>query len=203
MIVVKDRLAHGIDVSNNNGHFPWQSWRGHVDFAAAKSSEGLWFEDSFFAENWEGMEEIGVWRFAYHFVHPENGSPAEQAKFFTDSVRSRVMVHPHDHFMADIETRELSPADQSWWTYVFHREMNRLNPGHRIVTYTNPNTADGGYTAKLGSWHLWEACYGTPSPPPCGPWKTWAFWQYSAGPPDLSVFNGDHNALEKFMLTTG
>ena len=35
----------GIDVSNNNDIFDWPSWRGYIEFASAKATEGLDFQD--------------------------------------------------------------------------------------------------------------------------------------------------------------
>lgn len=203
MILDKSQYCHGIDVSNNNGTFPWKQWAGHIDFAMAKSSEGTHFLDNTFPLNWQAMDELALWRFAYHYVHVLDSSPAMQARYFTEAVRDRVTLRQHDHFVADIESEEASPEETSWWMHVFCREMNRINPGHRILPYTYTAYADAGYTAMLGPWHLWEACWDAPSPPPCGPWKTWAFWQYSGRGTDLNVFNGDRAALEKFCTTTG
>src|SRR5258707_15304892 len=78
--------AAGIDVSNHNPNFPWHLWNGHIDFASAKATEGLTYQDPWFRWNWEGMKAIGVFRFAYHYAHP-NLDPVKQAHYLVDYVK--------------------------------------------------------------------------------------------------------------------
>jgi lysozyme len=196
----------GIDVSNNNGLINWEQWRGHIDFAEIKATEGLTFDDPVFAENWRHALGLGVVRFAYHFGHPEE-DPTRQAAFFTRTVHAQGM-RDTDHFVLDLETTGgKSAIEISFWAYVFCREMNRLNPGKRIIVQTFPAFAEEGNCAKLGPWHLWIMDWNVPRPVmPIGPWDNWAFWQYTPGlgmTLDRDRFHGDVQDLHRFVTTTG
>jgi len=198
--------AAGIDVSNNNGVVNWAEYRGKIQFAEIKATEGLSFDDGFFGSNWINARELGLFRFAYHFGHPGK-DPAKQAAFFTSRVRNMGLLE-HDNFVLDLEVNDGLPAEHvSFWGHVFCTEMNRLNPGHRIIVQTFPSFANEGNCASLGAWHLWVMDWLVPHPVmPVGPWRSWALWQYAEGrngSPDLDVLNGDVEALRHFCRTTG
>jgi GH25 family lysozyme M1 (1,4-beta-N-acetylmuramidase) len=194
----------GIDVSDNNGpHFDWESWKGHIEFAMCKATEGDTFLDPVFPENWKGMHQIGVRRFAYHFARPAESDPHVQALMFTKVVRAQGL-EKGDHFVLDLEdSGGLHPLQVSFWAYVFRQEMFRLNPGHRCLVYTFRDFAEQGYCAKLGNSELWIAQFDTPQPTmPVGPWKRAAFWQDTGTGLDRDVFMlGDVKALESFCAT--
>lgn len=196
----------GIDVSNNNGAFNWDAWRGHIDFAEIKATEGLSFQDPLFSVNWVKTRRVGLHRFAYHYGYPSS-PPGAQAKFFTEFVRE-YGVNKGDNFVLDLEQNDgMKPMDVSFWAYTFCREMNRLNPGHRIIVQTFPAFANEGNCAKLGPWHLWLMDWNVPVPAlPAGPWKTLALWQYAEGTrggPDRDRYMGKPGTLTRFCHTTG
>jgi lysozyme len=192
-----DDYPRGIDVSNNNGIFDWPTWRGFINFASAKATEGLDFQDEQFPRNWQYMRKLGIYRFAYHYAHPDL-DPAQQARYLTDYVRKQGL-YPHDNFLLDLEeTGGLSPVDVSFWAWVFCTEINRLNPGHRVLVYCDASFAEAGNCAKLGGWGLWVANYGVPKPTVPAPWKYWRFWQYSGSGVDQDVWNGDDRTLAEY-----
>jgi len=198
--------VEGIDVSDNNGLINWERWRGHILFAEIKATEGLTFDDPTFAENWSHALGLDLVRFAYHYGHPDE-DPAKQAAFFTRTVRAQGM-RDVDHFVLDLEvSRGKTPMEVSFWAYVFCREVNRLNPGKRVMVQTFPSFADAGFCAKLGAWHLWVMDWNVPEPSmPVGPWKNWALWQYaegSGGGLDRDRFNGTPALLHRFVRSTG
>jgi lysozyme len=201
-----NNTVEGIDVSNNNGLINWEQWRGHISFAEIKATEGLTFDDPTFAENWRHAFRLGIPRFAYHYAHPEE-DPAKQAAFFTRVVRTEGM-RSADHFVLDLEDNGgNSPMEVSFWAYVFCREINRLNPGKRILVQSFPSFIEAGHCAKLGPWHLWVMDWNVPKPVmPMGPWKNWAFWQYVQGTQgrlDRDRFHGTPLELETFVRSTG
>jgi lysozyme len=189
--------AFGIDVSGNNGPFNWSPWKDHIQFAAAKATEGRNFTDPEFASNWQGMETIGVYRFAYHYGVPDN-DPSGQASRFLETIESHGLKKD-DNFFLDLEdTGGLDPVDVSFWAWTFCHEVNRLKPGHRTVVFTYPSFADEGNCARLGGHPLWIANYDVPTPEVPLPWRAWQFWQYSGQTLDRDVFNGDAAELAKF-----
>src|SRR5215472_1429722 len=92
---------NGIDISNHQPQFDWAAWNGHIQFASVKATEGLTFQDAWFGYNWGWMEKIGVFRFAYHYAHP-NLDPVKQAKFLVDYVKLHGLKR-HDNFVLDLE----------------------------------------------------------------------------------------------------
>jgi hypothetical protein len=70
-------LPEGIDVSNNNGRIDWDAVAGAgITFAIAKITEGTWFRDGYFAENWAEMKRLGIYRGAYHFAPTTSSTPS-------------------------------------------------------------------------------------------------------------------------------
>lgn len=198
--------ALGIDVSGNNGHIDWSDWKGRISFAEIKATESLTFEDAQFETNWVAAAALGLHRFAYHFGHPGK-NPASQAAFFSRRVK-QFGLKAGDQFVLDLEVNDsLPPSAVSFWARTFCHEMNRLNPGHRIIVQTFPAFARLGNCALLGAWHLWTMNWDVPKPElPVGPWHDWALWQHhegTNGSPDLDTFNGTPAELTEFCHTTG
>lgn len=192
--------VRGIDVSYQIG---WAGWKERISFGMAKATEGVTYQAPGFPANWAGMRAEGLIRFAYHFAHP-NRDPAEQARYFSDYVRAHGL-DPHDHFVVDLETAfGIEPIDVSFWAWVFCRTMNTLNPGHRILVYTNPAFAEAGNCAKLAPWALWIAHWDVPRPTVPAPWHRWYFWQNAAGSlTDSDEWNGDLTELEEWVSHSG
>ena len=188
----------GIDISDNNGpNFDWEAWRHHIQFAMVKCTEGLTYTDPTFAHNWSGMNKIDVYRFAYHYGHPEE-DPSHQAHFFLNTLEKHG-ISKADNFVLDLEDDGgLSPLQVSFWAWTFSHEVNRLRPGHRTLTYTYPAFADPGNLSMNGSHPLWIANYDVPEPHVPPPWKRWAFWQKSGKGVDLDEFNGSDRELAHF-----
>lgn len=197
--------VHGIDVSNHNGRFNWESWAAHIRFAEIKCTEGLGFVDPLYHENMAMSKELGgeFYRFPYHYGHPDL-DPADQARFFVDTAWP--VMEKTDHFVLDLEImgEGRTPADVSFWAWTFCTEVNRIAPGHRCLVQTDPAFANEGCCAMLGSWHLWLMSWDVPQPVmPVGPWRKWAFWQYASGAVDLDVFASSLDMLRGFCRTTG
>src|SRR4051812_18934171 len=61
----------GIDVSHYQKNVNWESVaRSDVKFAFAKATESNSAVDHFFAANWRGIQDAGLFRGAYHFGRP-------------------------------------------------------------------------------------------------------------------------------------
>src|SRR4051812_45840051 len=72
----------GIDVSHYQGKVDWFAVaRGNVKFAFAKASEGNLAVDATFRDNWQRMQEAGLFRGAYHFGRPGRDPEAQAALF--------------------------------------------------------------------------------------------------------------------------
>lgn len=192
--------AYGIDASEDVN---WKAYPGDLSFAMMKATEGTGFTSPAFKTSWEETGKLTSHRLAYHYGHP-NLDPSAQAAYFTKTVKD-AGLRPTDHFVLDLEeTGGRTPVEVSFWANVFCREMNRLNPGHRIIVFTFPAFADQGNCATLGSWNLFISNWGVEAPTVPLPWKEWRFWQYAGGNVvDHDMYHGDVSALTEFMSHSG
>jgi len=197
--------AQGIDVSAiGQGHFDWETWEGHIDFAIIKATEDFHFVDPQFSRNWTIAREMGIERLAYHYGHPDT-DPSKQARLFTDVLKA----HGDENvgMVLDIENADgMKPAHVAFWCKVFELECDRMTPGRKpkraVITYTFPEFALEGNVAMQGDSPLWIAQPDKPEPEVPRPWHHWAFWQYaygSKGGPNRNVFNGTVQDLHKFL----
>lgn len=214
--------AHGIDVSDNNGVIDWPSWHGHIDFAAIKVTEGLFWDaaagtwthngtdgiwiDPQFKRNWDWAKELGLFRIAYHYGHT-NANPATQARDFI-SVLEEQGFNNDDAVALDIEVADgATPIEVAFWASVFTHVCKRHMHGQQFLTYTFPAFGYAGNVAKQSGTGLWIANWGVPEPDCPPPWKPgrsgdWVFWQYASGGRngvDRDIFHGDRRALAKWM----
>lgn len=187
----------GIDVSNYQGSFNWEPYRGKISFGAVLATEGTSFTDTDLKHDWAGMAGIGIHRLAYHYALPAQSSPQRQASYFIEVMKS-AGYEDTDQFVLDLETSQgLMPAEVATWAQKFLQYVN--STGHRCLIYTNPSFASSGNCAGLESWDLWIADYGIPSPVVPRPWSTWTFWQSSGNSLDLDTYNGTQAELDAFM----
>jgi lysozyme len=189
----------GIDVSQWQGNFDWAAYRGKLQFAMCKATEGLNTSDPDFAANWDSMWELSstLPRFAYHFFHPAE-DPQAQAQRFVATVQAQGLL-PGDNFVMDLEVNDGKPAEIVAAQGVeFLRCVNDLAPGHRVLVYTYPAFAKAGNCAGMDPWFLWLAEYGVQRPTVPAPWSSWTFWQTGESPVDTDVFAGSEAQLLTF-----
>jgi lysozyme len=192
----------GIDVSKWQGTVDWKSvQQAGIAFAFARATYGITEVDSCFNQNWQGMQQAGIIRGAYHFFLAAD-DPAQQAEFFIRTVRS---LGPNDlPPVIDVEAgsgvnSNLAASVQTWLTTV------EQGLGRRPIIYTAPSYWNENLTGGFGDYALWVAEYGVSSPKAVNGWSNWTFWQYSStgkvngvnGPVDLDEFNGTSQALAK------
>lgn len=190
-------MLNGIDVSNFQGAFNWNAYRGKISFGAVQVTDGPEFFDPDFPGDWAAMKSIGIARFAYHYARPGESSPQQQAAHLIDNVTA-AGLDSDDHYILDLETSCGLPAyEVTAWAHAFCQIIN--STGHRCLVYTYPAFAEAGNCATLASWHLWVADYGVSGPTVPEPWSTWLFWQSSGSTLDTDKYNGDSASLDKFM----
>lgn len=204
----------GIDVSHHQGEVNWHSVaRSNVKFAFCKATEGNTFVDSHFARNWEQIQDVGLYRGAYHFGRP-GSDPETQAIHFASTVG-------HLGFgdlppVLDIEVDDGHPAKHVLdWSRSFVQKAEALL-GRKLIIYTgafwrgplkNPN--DAFFAAR----DLWLAAY-RKNPVVPASWQKYTFWQFTEGthndprpiqgvrPCDQNLFDGDEAALKALCSPT-
>jgi len=203
-------FPRGIDVSNNQGAIDWAAVASSgVEFAIAKASEGTYFRDGWFSENWSACKLYGVARGAYHYAVPSNSSAEAEADYFLDAIEKLYgPLEVGDVLAVDLEDPQAS-GDLSDWCLAWLQRVEAL-VGYKPMVYTSPSyaTAHCLYNrSELAAYGLWLASWGVPTPPPAPPpWRLVAVHQIGIGPPgsvpgvatsiDLDRFNG--SSVEQF-----
>lgn len=165
----------GIDVSHHQGEVNWHSVAGSpVKYAFVKATEGSSFVNHCFAKNWSRIQEVGLYRGAYHFGRP-GGDPESQAAHFAAGVGQlgfRDMPPVLDLEAADGH----SASHVLEWARAFMQKAEALF-GRKLIVYTgqfwrgpmrNPN--DPFFRERL----LWLAAYVARPIVPAS-WDRWAF----------------------------
>jgi GH25 family lysozyme M1 (1,4-beta-N-acetylmuramidase) len=188
-------LMTGVDVASfqHPGGAPidWNAVRaaGH-SFAFVKATEGTTYTNPYFAGDWRGAGQAGLFRGAYHFARPALplSTAVDQARYFVS--RTGSMTGGGDlPGVLDLEvTGGLGQHDLAVWTRAWLAEVHRLT-GKAPIVYTGYYfwRDSVGNPTDIGSrYRLWLPSY--PSDPnsttfrplvPAG-WPSWTFWQYSS-----------------------
>lgn len=210
----------GIDVSGNaNGTITWSQVKvAGKEYAWAKATEGLTFNDARFVTNMTNGSAANVVMGAYHFARPDNNSALDEANHFLAIASAYIGQgylppaldledSPSGSVLSTVYTgTALTTWVQTWLDRVY------AQTGVRPIVYTT-STYAAYLTSSLNTtnYKLWIAKPdGSATTPPTGLgiWSTWLFKQYSwtgtvsgisgTGNVDLDVFNGtvtDFNTL--------
>lgn len=200
----------GIDVSYWNAGIDWPKVRAAGQrYVFAKATEGDFYADPTFDDNWRGAKTAGLLRGAYHFFR-SNVDPKKQANKFIDYVKS---MNDNGELppVLDLETNDGQIKDKviarakTWLDLVedaFNKKPIIYSGQYFLQDYFSE--AGGGPPAWAKDYPLWLAQYpntyveGAQPTLPRG-WFKWTFWQYSDkgrvnginAKVDLNVFNGD------------
>ncbi|WP_136609649.1 GH25 family lysozyme [Sinomonas albida] len=215
----------GVDVSayQANGATDTTDWQGQwnqgVRFAYVKASEGNYYTNAAFPQQYTNSMNAGMVRGAYHFAIPNWSSGNNQANYF---VQNGGGWSPDGITMPPVLDIEYNPykgqtingvnmGDTCYnmggsamvnWIADFSNTMLSLT-GRRPMIYT---TADwwSQCTGNFGGFAnnpLWVAAYNQSGPTLPAGWGNFSVWQYSSTGPfvgDSNVWNGDYAGLQRF-----
>ncbi|MET7738000.1 lysozyme [Streptomyces sp. NPDC005402] len=190
--------TEGVDVASYQGNVAWPTlWNSSVRWAYTKASEGTYYTNPHYSQQYTGSYGVGMIRGAYHFATPDTTSGATQADYFVDhggawSKDGRTLPG-----VLDIEWNpygdacfDKSPSAMVTWIRDFLNQY-KARTGRQAVIYTattwwNQCTGNyGGFSANP----LWIARYAsTAGTLPAG-WSTYTMWQYTSSGPTV----GDHD----------
>jgi lysozyme len=208
----------GIDVSYWNSGIDWPKVRATGQrFMFTKATEGDFYADPTFDDNWLGAKKTGVLRGAYHFFRA-NVDAKKQATKFIDYVKT---MNDNGELppVLDLETHDGQSKDR-----IISRAKTWLDEvekafGKKPIIYSGQyflqdhfSEAGGGPPSWTKDYPLWLAQYpfnyieGSSRPFLPRGWFKWTFWQYSDkgringinANVDLNVFNGTLEELYKF-----
>jgi GH25 family lysozyme M1 (1,4-beta-N-acetylmuramidase) len=203
----------GIDVSGYQGNINWANVAPHIDFSYAKATEGTYYTNPYFTNQYEGPYNYGVIRGSYHFAIPPNASGQAQADYFiahgggwsadgkTLPGALDIEYNPYPNEYGN-ECYDFSASQMVTWLHNFVNEYaSREHVYPVIYTTTNWWSACTGNSSAFSSTDpLWIANYSASGggPLPNG-WGFYTFWQYADSgslPGDQDVFNGAYSRLQ-------
>ncbi|MDQ8702141.1 lysozyme [Streptomyces sp. LHD-70] len=201
--------TEGVDVSSHQGNVNWASlWRSGVKWAYVKATEGTYYKNPYFAQQYNGSYNVGMIRGAYHFATPNTTSGAAQADYFVNNGGGWSRDGKTLPGALDIEWNPYgsqcfgkSQAGMVSWIWDFVNRY-KTRTGRYPVIYTATSwwkTCTGNYSGFATNHPLWVARYNsTPGELPAG-WSFYTMWQYTSSGPivgDHNKFNGAYDRLQ-------
>ncbi|MCO1618785.1 lysozyme [Micromonospora tulbaghiae] len=198
----------GMDVSSYQGNVNWSgAWANGARFAYVKATEGTYYTNPYFAQQYNGSYNVGMIRGSYHFARPDTTSGATQANYFVDhgggwSKDGRTLPGA-----LDIEYNPygatcygLSQASmRSWIASFVNQYYARTGRWATIYTTTDWWSTCTGNTSQFAANNpLWIARYSSSVGTLPAGWSTYSFWQWSSSgvfPGDQNVWNGSLDRL--------
>jgi lysozyme len=200
---------HGIDISKHNGEVWWKQIKEttidstKIGFVFVKATEGMFFFDREFSDNWHSARRYGLRRGAYHFYRPKFNATLQAWNFIINTRLKSGDLPP----VLDIEVEEgysdmqITMACKTWLKVI------EKHYGVKPIIYTNVKYYNRLIRGKLDEYPLWIANYRQAKPQIPADQK-WLFWQHSDKGRlvginefvDLNVFSGDSTALKNLCL---
>ena len=200
----------GMDVSSHQGNVRWQeAYNGGARFAYTKATEGTYYTNPYFAQQYVGSADVGMIRGAYHFANPRTSSGADQARYFVNhgggwsndgrTLPGLLDIEFNPYSQYGNTCYNLSPAQLTNWIRDFNETYRSLTGRYPMVYTANSWWSQCVGTGEFGKTLLHLANYNyIPGPTPNG-WKSYDIWQFSADGPfvgDSNFFPGSFNDLK-------
>jgi GH25 family lysozyme M1 (1,4-beta-N-acetylmuramidase) len=213
-------LPQGVDVSSNQhwggGGIDWGQVRGAgYEFALIKATEGDYYVNPFFGEDYGATKNADMYRGAYHFAIPSVSDGASQADFFLNNAAYRgdganlaptvdLEWNPYD---SSQPCYGMGPTELVSWVTAFRDEVKHHidRPPAIYTTASWWNQCTDGNTSFAGD-PLWVAAYEVDDPPLPSGWSASTMWQYTCkgavpgipGEVDINYFSGPRSDLDLF-----
>ncbi|WP_405601973.1 lysozyme [Streptomyces sp. NBC_01410] len=195
--------TEGVDVSSHQGNVDWpRLWNSGVKWAYVKATEGTYYKNPYFGQQYTGSYNVGMIRGAYHFATPDTATGAAQADYFVNNGGGWSRDGRTLPGALDIEWNPYGAAcfgkTQSGMVTWIRDFLSRYKArtGRDAVIYTATSwwtQCTGNYSGFGASSPLWIARYNTtPGTLPAG-WVYQTMWQYTSSGPivgDHDKFNG-------------
>ncbi|MFZ4543154.1 MAG: glycoside hydrolase family 25 protein [Saprospiraceae bacterium] len=200
---------HGIDISKHNGEVWWAKIKdavldsNKIQFVFIKSTEGMFFRDREFNDNWQSARRYNLTRGSYHFFRPSFNANFQAWNYIIHNRLKKGDLPP----VLDLESSEgLSDMEVALMCKKWLKIVERHYAVKPII-YTNIKFYQRIVKGRLDEYPLWIAQYDQ-SKPRIDSSSQWTFWQHSDKgrikgineAVDLNVFNGDSIAFRKICL---
>jgi GH25 family lysozyme M1 (1,4-beta-N-acetylmuramidase) len=203
----------GIDISGYQGNVNWAAVAPNIDFVYIKATEGTYYTNPYFAQQYNGSYSHGLIRGSYHFAIPNNSSGTSQADYFiahgggwSSDGKTLPGALDIEYNPYGAECFGLSQSSMVNWIWNFVNEY-AVREGVFPPIYSTTDwwtTCTGNYSGFGAYDPLWIANYSASGggPLPHG-WSFYTFWQYAssgAQPGDQDVFNGAYSRLQSLAI---
>jgi GH25 family lysozyme M1 (1,4-beta-N-acetylmuramidase) len=202
----------GIDVSSYQGDLNWASIAPAIDFVYAKATEGTYYTNPDFTNQYEGPYDQGLIRGAYHFGIPNNSTGATQADYFAThgggwSADGKTLPGALDieYNPYGAECYGLTQAQMTSWIWDFVNEYAYDTGVYPVIysTYDWWSTCTSSDTGFASYDPFWIADYSSSAGTLPAGYSYYTFWQYAdsgSEPGDQDVFNGSYSRLQALAL---
>ncbi|MFK0097604.1 MULTISPECIES: lysozyme [unclassified Streptomyces] len=206
---VEGRAAQteGVDVSSHQGNVAWSTlWNSGVKWAYTKATEGTYYTNPYFAQQYNGSYNVGMIRGSYHFATPDTTSGAVQANYFVDHGGGWSKDGKTLPGVLDIEWNPYgaqcygkTAAQMVSWIRDFVNTY-KARTGRDAVIYTATSwwkdcTGNNGGFATTNP--LWVARYNTTVGELPAGWGFYTIWQYTSSGPTVGDHNHFNGALDR------
>jgi GH25 family lysozyme M1 (1,4-beta-N-acetylmuramidase) len=194
----------GLDVSGYQGSVNWTTVKANgAKFAYVKATEGTYYQNPDFSQQYTGSYNAGLIRGSYHFATPNTTSGAAQADYFVAHGGGWSKDGKTFPGMLDIEYNPygaecygLSHASMVSWILSFSNEYHAKTTRWPSIYTTNDwwSTCTGNTGDFSSTNPLVLACYCSSAGTMPYKWTFQTIWQYADSgtfPGDQDVFNGD------------
>ena len=198
-----------MDVSSHQGNVAWSTlWSSGVKWAYAKATEGTYYTNPYFAQQYNGSYSVGMIRGSYHFATPDTTGGATQADYFVDhgggwSQDGRTLPGALDiewnPYGASCYGKTQS-AMVTWIRDFLNRYKARTGRDAVIYTATTWWTeCTGNYGGFAAANPLWIARYATTVGTLPAGWAYQTIWQYTSSGPTVGDHNKFNGALDRVV----
>jgi GH25 family lysozyme M1 (1,4-beta-N-acetylmuramidase) len=208
--------VYGLDVSSFQGAVDWSAVRSEgAQFAYIKATEGSYYVNSEFTQQYDGSYDAGLIRGAYTFAIPNYSSGATQADYLlahgggwsADGKTLPAALDIEYNPYAGNECFNLSQSSmRSWITSFLDTYHSRTTRWPVIYSTTNWwSTCTGNWSGPSANDPLWIACYCSNAGTLPAGYDFYTFWQFADSgtfPGDQDVFNGDASRLVALAKNT-
>ncbi|MEV1078791.1 lysozyme [Streptomyces sp. NPDC050211] len=201
--------TEGVDVSSHQGNVAWSTlWSSGVRWAYTKASEGTYYTNPYFTQQYTGSYNVGMVRGAYHFATPDTTSGAAQANYFVDHGGGWSRDGKTLPGALDIEWNPYgatcygkTQSGMVSWIRDFLNQY-KARTGRDAVIYTATSwwtQCTGNYAGFASANPLWVARYAsTVGTLPAG-WSYYTMWQYTSSGPTVGDHNKFNGALDRVV----
>lgn len=200
--------VRGMDVSGYQGNVNWNgAWANGARFTYIKATEGTYYKNPYFTQQYNGSYNVGMIRGSYHFARPDTTSGATQADYFVNHGGGWSKDGKTLPGVIDMEYNPygstcygLSQRQMAAWITSFSNEYHYRTSRWPVI-YTS-NSWWSQCVGTAGNWSnnspLWVARYASAVGTLPWPWGFYTFWQFADSgvfPGDQNLFNGAYSRL--------